>query len=55
MSTRMAGSGAVVSKGQRIGTMGNTGDSYGQHLHFELHKGSWNAAKSNAVNPLAYM
>lgn len=55
MSSRSVGNGAVVNRGQRIGTMGNTGQSYGQHLHFELHKGSWNAAKSNAVNPLAYM
>jgi peptidoglycan hydrolase CwlO-like protein len=54
MSNRSVGSGAVVSRGQRIGTMGNTGQSYGQHLHFELHKGSWNASKSNAVNPAAY-
>lgn len=55
MSDRSVGSGAVVSKGQRIGTMGNTGQSYGQHLHFELHRGSWNASKSNAINPLSMM
>ncbi|MGV2939798.1 murein hydrolase activator EnvC [Mesobacillus sp. LC4] len=55
MSSRLAGNGAVVSRGQQIGVMGNTGQSYGQHLHFELHKGSWNASKSNAVNPQAYM
>jgi peptidoglycan hydrolase CwlO-like protein len=54
MSARMASNGQVVSRGQRIGTMGNTGQSYGQHLHFELHRGSWNQAKSNAVNPAAY-
>ncbi|WP_226643284.1 murein hydrolase activator EnvC family protein [Mesobacillus subterraneus] len=54
MSSRLAGNGAVVSRGQQIGVMGNTGQSYGQHLHFELHKGSWNASKSNAVNPAAY-
>ncbi|WLR55561.1 peptidoglycan DD-metalloendopeptidase family protein [Mesobacillus subterraneus] len=54
MSNRSVSSGAVVSRGQRIGTMGNTGQSYGQHLHFELHKGSWNASKTNAVNPAAY-
>lgn len=54
MSARMASNGQVVSRGQRIGTMGNTGQSYGQHLHFELHKGSWNQSKSNAVNPAAY-
>nr|WP_225649838.1 M23 family metallopeptidase [Mesobacillus subterraneus] len=55
MSDRRVGNNEVVTRGQRIGTMGNTGQSFGQHLHFELHKGSWNASKSNAVNPLAYM
>jgi peptidoglycan hydrolase CwlO-like protein len=55
MSSRSAGNGAVVRKGERIGTMGNTGQSFGQHLHFELHKGAWNGAKSNAVNPLSYL
>ncbi|RSD25180.1 murein hydrolase activator EnvC family protein [Mesobacillus subterraneus] len=54
MSDRSVSSGQVVSRGQRIGTMGNTGQSYGQHLHFELHKGSWNASKSNAINPMPY-
>lgn len=55
MESRHVGEGAVVSKGQRIGIMGNTGDSHGQHLHFELHRGPWNDAKSNAVNPLNYV
>jgi murein DD-endopeptidase MepM/ murein hydrolase activator NlpD len=52
METRFVGSGAVVSKGQQIGIMGNTGDSSGKHLHFELHRGQWNASKSNAINPV---
>lgn len=52
MRSRGIGSGATVKKGQQIGIMGNTGQSYGQHLHFELHKGSWNGAKSNAINPI---
>ncbi|KAB7666056.1 murein hydrolase activator EnvC family protein [Bacillus sp. B1-b2] len=50
--SRSVQSGEVVRKGQQIGLMGNTGDSQGQHLHFELHKGAWNQAKSNAINPI---
>jgi peptidoglycan hydrolase CwlO-like protein len=52
MRSRDVSEGQVVSKGQQIGIMGNTGRSYGQHLHFELHKGPWNISKSNAVNPV---
>ncbi|MEH6946521.1 peptidoglycan DD-metalloendopeptidase family protein [Bacillus sp. JJ634] len=55
LKSRQASAGQVVSKGQQIGLMGNTGHSYGQHLHFELHKGPWNVSKSNAVNPLNYV
>lgn len=52
LNSRSVEDGAVVSKGQQIGYMGNTGDSYGQHLHFELHRGAWNAGKTNAINPV---
>jgi peptidoglycan hydrolase CwlO-like protein len=45
------GSMQTVSQGQTIGYMGNTGIGTGQHLHFEVHNGRWNGAKSNAVNP----
>ncbi|RXZ01894.1 murein hydrolase activator EnvC family protein [Fictibacillus sp. S7] len=55
MSERMVSTGQTVKQGQRLGTMGNTGHSTGQHLHFELHKGQWNYAKSNAVNPVPYL
>ncbi|MED3689438.1 peptidoglycan DD-metalloendopeptidase family protein [Peribacillus butanolivorans] len=55
LSSRQASTGSVVAKGQQIGIMGNTGHSFGQHLHFELHKGAWNYSKSNAVNPLDYI
>ncbi|MEI5907620.1 peptidoglycan DD-metalloendopeptidase family protein [Bacillus spongiae] len=41
----------TVKKGQKIGVMGNTGYSFGQHLHFEVHAGGWNGSKSNAINP----
>ncbi|KIL49961.1 murein hydrolase activator EnvC family protein [Jeotgalibacillus soli] len=47
--------GSYVEKGQYIGGMGNTGYSFGSHLHFELHEGGWNGSKSNAVNPRKYI
>jgi murein DD-endopeptidase MepM/ murein hydrolase activator NlpD len=55
MSSSLVGTGTPVDKGQRIGYMGDTGYSFGQHLHFELHAGSWNASKSNSVNPRQYI
>ncbi|WP_257151737.1 M23 family metallopeptidase, partial [Bacillus pseudomycoides] len=54
-SSRTVKEGDYVTQGQTIGVMGNTGDSSGQHLHFELHKGRWNINKNNAVNPLDYV
>lgn len=53
--SRKVNVGQSVKQGQVIGVMGNTGHSTGQHLHFELHKGLWNAKKSNAVDPLKYL
>jgi peptidoglycan hydrolase CwlO-like protein len=47
--------GQSVSQGTFLGYQGNTGASRGQHLHFELHKGPWNASKSNAVDPRPYI
>lgn len=55
LESRIANAGQTVSKGQMIGYMGNTGYSFGKHLHFEIHNGSWNAAKSNAVDPRSYI
>jgi peptidoglycan hydrolase CwlO-like protein len=52
MNSRSVQSGETVSRGQLVGYQGNTGHSFGQHLHFELHKGPWNAGKTNAINPL---
>jgi murein DD-endopeptidase MepM/ murein hydrolase activator NlpD len=31
--------------------MGSTGDSTGQHLHFEIHLGEWKGNTVNAINP----
>lgn len=55
MESRGVSAGQSVSRGQFIGYMGNTGQSFGAHLHFEIHEGAWNGSKSNAVNPRKYI
>ena len=48
--------GAQVAKGQRIGTVGNSGRSYGAHLHWETHVGglNWNNPGTHR-NPRDFM
>ncbi|PFJ18869.1 peptidase M24 [Bacillus cereus] len=55
MSSRSVSNGQTVKQGDQLGFMGNTGQSYGQHLHFELHLGEWNVGKTNAVDPSPYI
>lgn len=50
------GDGAQVAKGQLIGLVGNTGNSYGAHLHWETHVGglNWNNPGTHR-NPRDFM
>ncbi|WLR56496.1 LysM peptidoglycan-binding domain-containing protein [Mesobacillus subterraneus] len=48
----MSKKGQAVQQGDIIGLMGNTGDSSGVHLHFEIHEEKWTYDKGNAVDPV---
>lgn len=50
------GAGSPVNKGQIIGKVGNTGASFGAHLHFETHVGglNWNNPGTH-MNPRIFI
>ena len=54
--------GQIVKKGQKIMLSGNSGNSSGPHLHFEVRKSPYNYngyakayGQDSRVNPLSYM
>jgi LysM repeat protein len=48
---RKVNEGESVRQGTQIGVMGNTGDSSGVHLHFEVHQDEWTYSKENVIDP----
>lgn len=55
LDSRLVKVGDKVKQGQKIGIMGNTGGSFGVHLHFEIHNGSWVTGQKNAVDPMKWI
>ncbi|WP_328589273.1 peptidoglycan DD-metalloendopeptidase family protein [Litchfieldia alkalitelluris] len=55
LSKRNVDEGDKVKIGQKIGEVGSTGVSTGDHLHFEVHIGEWNYEKDNAIDPLTVL
>jgi murein DD-endopeptidase MepM/ murein hydrolase activator NlpD len=46
--------GEHVDQGQRLGSVGHTGDAQGDHLHFEIWQGAWYDG-GHAIDPLPYL
>lgn len=44
-----------VGEGTPLGLMGQTGDAYGVHLHFELTPGEWHFGNVGQVDPVGYI
>lgn len=55
LSVRQAAVGDKVAMGEQIGKVGNTGRSFGAHLHFEVNQGSDPLDKGGFVNPVVWL
>lgn len=53
LSGILVAEGQYVNKGDKIGIMGNTGNSTGKHLHFEARLTPWE--NGNDVNPITIL
>lgn len=51
LASRNVSEGQEIEQGEILGKMGNTGDSSGVHLHFEVHEHEWTYSKENAIDP----
>lgn len=54
MSKLLVKKGQVVTAGQKIGGMGDSGYAFGTHLHFAIFKGYPFKSTSSSVNPLRF-
>jgi murein DD-endopeptidase MepM/ murein hydrolase activator NlpD len=52
LSRRIAQKGDTVRPGELVGLVGNTGHSFGSHLHFEMQK---TTAQDLAIDPIAWL
>lgn len=52
-NSRLVSKGQTVKRGQKIMTMGSTGNSTGPHLHFDFFVGGYN--EENRVDPLRFV
>jgi murein DD-endopeptidase MepM/ murein hydrolase activator NlpD len=52
MSKRIAQKGDTVMPGELVGLVGNTGHSFGSHLHFEMQQ---TVTKDTPIDPIVWL